>query len=94
MSDGLWHTQGMEEGANQGCPLLTSLAALVLGKVLRPLNVALTARTRRQFLNTMVDTQDNGVGGETHPMGYIDDVGAATPLANVIFFFEDFNRLG
>ena len=27
-------------------------------------------------------------------MGYIDDVGAATPHEDVLFFFEEFNHLG
>ena len=44
MADGLWHTQEMAEGANQGCPLSATLAALVLGEVLRPLGAVLEAR--------------------------------------------------
>ena len=42
----------------------------------------------------MVDTSDDGAGGEIHPMGYMDDIGAATPHVKDIFFFEEFNRLG
>ena len=42
----------------------------------------------------MVDTSNDGAGGETHPMGYIDDVGAATPHVNDLFFSKEFNRLG
>ena len=34
MVNGAWDTQLMEEGVNQGCPLSSSLAAIVLHKVL------------------------------------------------------------
>ena len=37
MIDGSWQTQAMEEGVNQGCPLSSILAALVLQEVLVPL---------------------------------------------------------
>ena len=46
------------------------------------------------FSKSAVDTSDNGAADETHPMGYIDDVGAATPHVDVPFFLEEFNRLG
>ena len=58
------------------------------------INAALKARAGQRFLVSRVDTTDDGAGGETHLMGYIDDVGTATPHVHVIFFFEEFNRLG
>ena len=94
MADGLWHTQEIAEGGNQCCPLSTTLAALVLGEVLRPLDAALKTRAQKQLADSAVDISDDGAGGETHPMGYIDNVGAATPHVDVLFFFEEFNRLG
>ena len=94
MVDGLWHTQEMAERANQGCPLSATLAALVLGEVLCSLDTALKARARKRSAGSAVDTSSDGAGGKTCPMGYIDDVGAATPHVNVVFFFKKFNRLG
>ena len=94
MADGLWHTQEMVEGENQGCPLSATLAALVFGEVLCPLDDALKARARKRWADSAVDISDDGGGSKTHPMGYIDDVGAATHHVDVIFFFEEFNRLG
>ena len=44
MSDGQWHDYTMEEGVNQGCPLSSILAAMVLNEVLAPLTVKLRAR--------------------------------------------------
>ena len=80
------HTQEMAERANQGCPLLATLAALVLGEVLHPLDMAMKARARKMFLETATDNSDDGAGGETHPTGYINDVGAATPHVDALFF--------
>ena len=94
MTDGKWYSQEMAEGAIQGCPLSATLTALVLGDVLRPLDVAMKARACKIFVAAPGDTSDDGAGGETHPMGYIDDVGAATPHEDVLFFLEEFNRLG
>ena len=75
-------------------PTLATLAALVLGEVLHPLDIAMKARAQQRFSESAVDTSDSKAGGETHPMGYIDDVGAATPHVDVIFFTEGFNHLG
>ena len=94
MTDGLWHTQEMAEGKNQGCPLLATQAALVLGEIFHPLDLATKASAPKRLSKSVVDTSDDGAGGETHPMGYIDDAGAATPHVDVLFFFEEFNRLG
>ena len=44
MTDGLWRTPEMAEGANQSCPLSATLAALVLGAVLHLLDMAMKAR--------------------------------------------------
>ena len=84
MTDGKWHTQEIAEGANQGCLLSAILATLILGQVLRPLDMEMKARARKRFLAVAGDTSDDGAGGETHPMGYIDDVGAATPHEDVL----------
>ena len=63
MTDGKWHTQEMAEGANQGCPLSATLAALVLGEVLRPLDVAMKTRACKRFLAAASDASDGGAGG-------------------------------
>ena len=88
MLDGLWYTQTKEDKANQGCPLSATLVAIVLGEILRPLDAALKAKAQQRFLASRVDTSDDGAGGGTHPIGYIDDVGAATPRVDVLFFFK------
>ena len=37
---------------------------------------------------------DDDAGGESHPMAYIDDAGAAVPHEDVEFFFDEFTKLG
>ncbi|KAL7523043.1 hypothetical protein ACHAXR_000004, partial [Thalassiosira sp. AJA248-18] len=36
---------------------------------------------------------DDGCGGETHPMGYIDDCGSAVVHTDALFFLREFERL-
>ena len=84
----------METGANRGGPLSATLTALVLGEVLRPLDAVMKARARKRFPMARVDASDHAAGGETHPMGYIDDGGGVILHVNVLFFFKEFNRLG
>ena len=88
-------TQEMAEGVNQGCLLSATLAALVLGEVLRPLGMAMKARARKRFSETAIDNSDgDGAGGDTHLIGYINDLGAENPNVDVLSFFEEFNHPG
>ncbi|KAL7523420.1 hypothetical protein ACHAXR_000170, partial [Thalassiosira sp. AJA248-18] len=81
----------MEEGANQGCPLSTTLAAFVLNEILRPLDEQLKERARQRRADG--NMMDDGCGCETHPMGYIDDCGSAVVHADALFFLREFERL-
>ena len=78
----------MEEGANQGCPLSATLADFVLGEVLKPLDAAMKAREPNRFLDAGYDNGDDGAGGESHPMRYIDDIGTATPHFDMFSSFR------
>ena len=93
MADRLLHTQGMEEGANQGLPISASLAALVLQEVLKLLDASLKVRVHKRFLDNNCDNGGDGEWGESYPVGYIDDCRAAIPHKDMLFFFEEFNRL-
>ncbi|KAL7524723.1 hypothetical protein ACHAXR_000688, partial [Thalassiosira sp. AJA248-18] len=84
MADGTWNKQMMEECADQGCPLSATPAALVLNEILRPLDAKLKARAKQRMDNG--NAMDDGCGGETHPMGYIDDCGSAVVHADALFF--------
>ena len=92
MADGKSYSHEMEEGANQGCPLSATLAALLLHEVLGPLTVKLNARAFVRWCANNI--YDDEAGGQTHPMGYIDDVCALVSIEDVLFFLEEFERLG
>ena len=73
IADGNWYSHLMEEGVNQGCPLSATLAALVLNEILAPLTAKLKARAHIRYCQNI--GYDDEFGGESHPMGHIDDVG-------------------
>ncbi len=81
----------MDEGFNQGCPLSSIFAVIVLNKVLLLLNASL----QRRATNCLPDLNphDNGHGGITHLLAYVDDNSTAVPLEDLAFFFTDFERL-
>ena len=91
MLDGNWYTQLMGEVVNQGCPLSATLVALVLNEILVPLNDKLKARSRARVVAG--DLGDDGMGGETHIMGYIDDCGSMIPHVDLAFFFRESEAL-
>ncbi|KAL7531115.1 hypothetical protein ACHAWF_003634, partial [Thalassiosira exigua] len=91
MIDGRWHTQTAEEGTNQGCPLSSTLAALVLHEVIAPLTRKLDDRAAARLADKRGG--DDDLGGRTDAKAYVDDTGAAIPLEDLRFFLEEFTRL-
>ena len=49
MDDGKWYTDSMKEEVNQGCPLPSTLAAIVLNEILVPLMAKLKARVQQHL---------------------------------------------
>mmetsp|Transcript_18973 Transcript_18973/g.34190 ORF Transcript_18973/g.34190 Transcript_18973/m.34190 type:complete len:1170 (+) Transcript_18973:5063-8572(+) len=90
--DGSWRNTRMEEGVNQGCPLSSLFATLVLLRVLRPLNRLMQDRASERLLRN--DPGDDGHGSITHMFGYLDDVTTLVPLHDLLFFCESFNEIG
>ena len=76
----------MQEGVNQGCPLSSTLAALVLHEILLPLSVKLNARAeaRRRVGNL----SDDKLGGISNVMAYVDNSSVAIPIEGLLFFFS------
>ena len=68
----------MEEGSTQGCPLSPILASLVIVRLLQPINKALRLRAAERLANGI--THDDGKGGITNLLGFIDDIPTLVPL--------------
>ena len=79
----------MDEGLNQGCPLSSIYAAMVLNEVIHPLDKSLRARAAVRSLAGQ--HLDDGSGGISHLMAYMDDKSAAIPLEELWYFFQDMN---
>ncbi|KAL7523148.1 hypothetical protein ACHAWF_000398, partial [Thalassiosira exigua] len=80
-----------EEGTNQGCPLSSTLAAVVLHKVIAPLIRKLDDRAAARLADKHGGEDD--LGRRTGTKAYVDDMGAAVPLEDLRFFLEEFTRL-
>ncbi|KAL7524521.1 hypothetical protein ACHAWF_000985, partial [Thalassiosira exigua] len=80
-----------EEGTNQGCPLSSTLAALVLHEVIAPLTCKLNNRAAAQLADKC--DRDDDLSGHTDDKAYVDNTGATVPLEHLRFFLEEFTRL-
>ena len=89
--DGTWTSIGINEGLNQGCPLSSILAALVLHSILDPITKKLHARAcdRRFKLRPM----DDNIGGESTPVSFVDDCNIAIHVEDLFFFFVEWHKL-
>jgi len=90
-ADGTWQTLLMEEGVSQGCPLSPIFASLVVACLLNPLDKLLHARAAHRLKNG--NPGDDGAGGITHLIDFVDDVSACVFLADLEFLFDHFNTL-
>eukprot|EP00956_Cyclotella_meneghiniana_P015018 scaffold22773_cov35-Cyclotella_meneghiniana.AAC.1 len=90
LEDGTWATIAMEEGTNQGCPLSSTLAALVLHSILAPITQLLHQRAAERL--AAGDPGDDGLGGVSNPLAYVDDKNSCVYLPDVLFFLEEFQR--
>ena len=82
--DGSWRIIEMLEGVNRGCPLSALFAALVLDRVIRPLDSMLRKWAQEQVAKG--DYGDNGLGSITNIFAWVDDVCACIPLVDLQFF--------
>ena len=89
--DGSWRAISMLEGLNQGCPLSSIFAALVLNEVLVPLDQLMTARAEARVARG--DYGDDNHGSKTVQEGYVDDLFASLAHEDVLFYIDKFNEL-
>ena len=82
----------MAHQVHGGRSLSFTLAALVLRAILVTLMAKLKARAQHRLQSGNLG--DDGKGGETNPLAYIDDYGAAVYVEDILFFLEELHRLG
>jgi hypothetical protein len=90
MADGSWSMIEMLEGTNQGCSLSSTLAALVLHHVIAPIAELLHQRAATRLAQG--NPGDDGLGGVSIPMGYVDDKNICLYVEDVWFFLTEFKR--
>ena len=82
----------MQEGVNQGCPLSSTFASLVLNRILQPLNKLLHQRATQQLQNG--DPGDDFFGGITHLFAWVDNISWTIPHNNLRFLLDNIKTLG
>ena len=90
--DGSWRRITMIEGANQGCPLSAIFAALVLDRVIRPIDGQLKARAAARLADG--DKGDDNHGSVANLFGYVDDVATAVCYDDYDFLHQAFDEEG
>ena len=89
--NGEWSHFQQEEGLPQGCPFSPVLAALVLNIIIKELDTRLRARAaqRKQNKNKL----DDGEGGITNLLAFVDDLNAVVPIEDSLFYCTTFTQL-
>ena len=82
----------MEERVSQECPFPPIFASLVVAKLLQPLDIELRERATTCLQNA--NTGDDGFGGTTHLLSYVDDVSACVPLEDLQFVCDQIATIG
>ena len=82
----------MQEGVNQGCPLSSTFAALVMNRVFQPLDSILRQRANDRLLTG--DPGNDGFGSITHLFAWVDDISATVPHEDISTFLHHLNHDG
>lgn len=90
--NGKWGSFSQEEGFAQGCPFSPAFSALVLQKILSQLDMKLRAEAKKRLRKS--DKGNDGYGGVTHILAYVDDTSAVILYSDVELFCRRFAELG
>jgi hypothetical protein len=73
-------------------PLFPIFASLVVANLLQPLNMELCERAATRLQN--IDPGDDGFGGITHLLGYVDNISTCVPLTDLKILCDQFATIG
>jgi hypothetical protein len=91
-NDGSWRHLQMKEGVSQGCPLSPLFASFVVALLLAPIDKLLRKRAASRLASG--DTGDDGHGGISHLLSYVDDISTCVYLDDLQFLCETLKSSG
>ena len=89
--NGDWEYFEQEEGLPQGCPFSPVFASLVLNTIIKSLDDSLKQRAKIRKRNKIF--LDDGEGGMTNLLAYVDDLNAVVPHEDCLHYCQEFERL-
>jgi hypothetical protein len=90
--DGTWRTLLMKEGVSQGCPLSPLFASFVVARLIEPIDSLLRKRAEARLASG--DPGDDGFGGISHLLGYVDDISSCVYLPDLPFLCNTLKNIG
>jgi hypothetical protein len=90
--DGTWCTLLMKEGVSQGCPLSPLFASFVVARLLEPIDSLLRKQAAARLASG--DPGDDGFGGISHLLGYVDNISSCVYLSDLTFLCNTLNNIG
>jgi len=91
-NDGSWRHLQMQEGVTQGCPLSPLFASFVVARLLAPIDVLLRERAATRLASG--DHGDDGYGGISHLLSYVDDISTCVYLPDLEFICDTLRSNG
>ena len=91
-NDGSWRQFLMREGVSQGCPLSPLFASFVVANLIKPIDSLLRDRAAARLASG--DPGDDGFGGISHLLGYVDDISSCVYLPDLPFLCDTLKTNG
>jgi hypothetical protein len=82
----------MKEGASEGCPLSPLFASFVVARLLQPIDSLPKERAAARLASG--DPGDDGFGGISHLLGFVDDISSCVFLPDLPFLCTTLKTLG
>ena len=90
--DRTWRTLLMKEGVSQGCPLSPLFALFVVARLLEPIDSLLRKQAAARLDSG--DPGDDGFGGISRLLGYVDDISSCVYLPDLPFLCNTLKTIG